>query len=140
MRLADFILQNLDRVAAKWEAFAGTLFESRHQMTPLALRDHVKQIMEARAPRTPELRELERGLAYECAVADLESLCGLVDDPVPGSTIDLGVSWWDTLAGDDFERGVVERAVRYLELRGLLARHPECDHFVRPLALPSGDN
>jgi signal transduction histidine kinase len=47
MRLPDFILQNLDAIAAKWEAFAGTLFPGRQQMTSLALRDHVKEIMEA---------------------------------------------------------------------------------------------
>jgi len=47
MRLPDFILQNLDAIAAKWETFAGSLFPGRQQMTSLALRDHMKEIMEA---------------------------------------------------------------------------------------------
>lgn len=47
MRLPDFILLNIDAIVEEWEAFAATLFPSRQQMTSLALRDHVKEIMEA---------------------------------------------------------------------------------------------
>ena len=37
----------MEAIVAEWEEFASTLFSSRQQMTSLALRDHVKEIMEA---------------------------------------------------------------------------------------------
>lgn len=84
---------------------------------------------------TYELRELERALAYECAVADLNGLCGVQDDPdFPGATwIDLSVVTMDCGAE-------VERSARYLELRGLLARHPLHEHLVRVIDFPAGNN
>jgi signal transduction histidine kinase len=59
MRLPDFILANMEAIIANWEAFAATLFPARQQMTSLALRDHVVEIMQAvvadiRAPQTKE--------------------------------------------------------------------------------------
>ena len=47
MRLPDFILQNMETIVAEWERFARSLFPGRQEMTSLALRDHVKEIMEA---------------------------------------------------------------------------------------------
>jgi signal transduction histidine kinase len=47
MRLADFILRNLEPILAEWEAFAGTLLPGAAGMSPLALRDHAKQILQA---------------------------------------------------------------------------------------------
>lgn len=47
MRLAEFILREMEPILAEWEAFAGTLLPSAAGMTPLALRDHAQQILEA---------------------------------------------------------------------------------------------
>ena len=47
MRLADFILRNMESILVEWEAFAATLFPAAASMTPLALRDHAKEILEA---------------------------------------------------------------------------------------------
>ncbi|MCA1576418.1 MAG: sensor histidine kinase [Acidobacteria bacterium] len=47
MRLADFILQDMETILEEWEKFAATLFPAAEGMTPLALRDHAKPILEA---------------------------------------------------------------------------------------------
>jgi len=47
MRLADFILRDMEAILVEWEAFAATLLPSAASMTPLALRDHARQILEA---------------------------------------------------------------------------------------------
>lgn len=45
MRLADFVLQNPQAIIAEWESFARNLSPSHSDMTPLALRDHIKEIL-----------------------------------------------------------------------------------------------
>jgi hypothetical protein len=47
MRLADFILRDMESILVEWEAFAATLFPAAASMTSLALRDHAKRILEA---------------------------------------------------------------------------------------------
>ncbi|MFO0849359.1 MAG: sensor histidine kinase [Gemmataceae bacterium] len=47
MRLADFIRHQMESILADWEAFAGTLLPAAAGLTPLALRDHAQQILEA---------------------------------------------------------------------------------------------
>jgi uncharacterized membrane protein YdfJ with MMPL/SSD domain len=47
MRLAEFILHHIEPILAEWEAFAATLLPAAEGMTPLALRDHAQQILEA---------------------------------------------------------------------------------------------
>lgn len=59
MRLADFIVRDMDTILAQWEAFAGTLLPAAANMRSLALRDHAQQILEAIAQdlstfQTPE--------------------------------------------------------------------------------------
>jgi signal transduction histidine kinase len=48
MRLADFILENIERILAEWELFARSI-PSAAQMTDLALRDHAGDILRAAA-------------------------------------------------------------------------------------------
>jgi signal transduction histidine kinase len=45
-RLPSFIAQNTELIVGEWEAFARTLTPSSTGMTPLALRDHIHQILE----------------------------------------------------------------------------------------------
>jgi signal transduction histidine kinase len=59
MRLGDFILRDMERILAKWEAFAATRLPAAASMASLELRDHAQQILEAvvadlSAPQTRE--------------------------------------------------------------------------------------
>src|SRR5512140_3366087 len=59
MRLTEFIVRDMQAILAQWEAFAGSRLPAAAGMTPLALRDHAQQILEAvvkdlSAPQTPE--------------------------------------------------------------------------------------
>lgn len=47
MRLADFILENMETILVEWEAFAATLLPAATGMPSLALRDDAKPILEA---------------------------------------------------------------------------------------------
>ncbi len=47
MRLAHFILRNMESILVEWEAFAATLLPAAATMTDLALRDHAGQLLEA---------------------------------------------------------------------------------------------
>ncbi|MEO8605128.1 MAG: ATP-binding protein [bacterium] len=47
MRLADFILRDMEPILAAWEAFAVSLFPASAGMTSETLRDHAQQILEA---------------------------------------------------------------------------------------------
>jgi signal transduction histidine kinase len=47
MRLADFILRNMETILVQWEAFAATLLPAAVDMQSLALRDHAQQILQA---------------------------------------------------------------------------------------------
>src|SRR4051794_16717067 len=61
MRLAEFILQNMEAILAEWEAFAATLVPAANGMTPLALRDHAQPLLEAvaRDLGTPQTRQAQ---------------------------------------------------------------------------------
>ncbi len=47
MRLAEFILRDMEAILVEWEAFAATQLPAAAEMTPLALRNRAKQILEA---------------------------------------------------------------------------------------------
>ncbi|CAB3760051.1 sensor histidine kinase [Paraburkholderia humisilvae] len=47
MRLADFILDHMEAILSRWEAFAGTLLPAATGMKSLALRDHAQQLLQA---------------------------------------------------------------------------------------------
>jgi len=61
MRLADFILRDMESILVEWEGFAATLFPAAASMTPLALRGHAKQILEAVATdlSTPQTKQAQ---------------------------------------------------------------------------------
>jgi signal transduction histidine kinase len=61
MRLADFILRNMETILGEWEEFAATLLPAAGGMTTLALRDHAKEILEAVAEdlSTPQTKEAQ---------------------------------------------------------------------------------
>jgi signal transduction histidine kinase len=45
IRLADFIHENIKPIVTEWEAFAKSLTPASNEMTPLALRNHIHQIL-----------------------------------------------------------------------------------------------
>ncbi len=45
IRLADFIHENTNHIVQEWEAFARTLKATNNHMTPLALRDHIYELL-----------------------------------------------------------------------------------------------
>jgi signal transduction histidine kinase len=61
MRLAEFILRDMEGILVEWEAFAGTLFPAASNPTLLTLRDHAQQILEAVAKdlSTPQTRQAQ---------------------------------------------------------------------------------
>ncbi|TCF96376.1 two-component sensor histidine kinase [Paraburkholderia strydomiana] len=70
MRLSQFISANSETVLAEWESFAATLLPAAQGMSPLELRDHAKQILEAiardlSAPQTRQAQlDKSRGLTH----------------------------------------------------------------------------
>ena len=75
MRLAEFILHDMEAIVAEWEAFAATLLPAATAMTTLALRDHAQQILQAVAKdlttsqRRHQQSEKSKGWAPEVAGA-----------------------------------------------------------------------
>jgi signal transduction histidine kinase len=61
MRLSDFIRKEMEAIVAQWEAFAATQLPAATHMSPLALRNHVHQILEAVAKdiTTAQTREAQ---------------------------------------------------------------------------------
>src|SRR3984957_10974896 len=45
VRLADFIHENTEQIECEWSAFARTLTPAANDMTPLALRNHIHEIL-----------------------------------------------------------------------------------------------
>lgn len=81
-----------------------------------------------------ELRQLRQLLADECATSDIESYCHCVArNRAPRGW------WYDTSnisgLGVSPDRKFIDRALRYLELRGLLIRRRGKPHVVsfRPI-------
>lgn len=46
MRLTTYILNNMPQITCEWESFARRLIPASTEMTPLALRDHITEILE----------------------------------------------------------------------------------------------
>lgn len=76
-----------------------------------------------------EIAELQREIAYHGARSDIESFCTSTrhSGPYAGIWYDIEhLSMPDTLE-------LVQKSARYLELLGLLLRHPHNRLLVRPL-------
>jgi signal transduction histidine kinase len=71
MRLTDFIASNMETILVAWESFASTQTPAAANMTPLALRDHAKQILKAVATdlSTPQTDEEQANKSMGLAVA-----------------------------------------------------------------------
>jgi signal transduction histidine kinase len=71
VRLAAFIVDRMEAILAEWESFASTQMPAAARMSPLALRDHAKYMLEAVAKdlTTPQTRaeqsEKSKGRAFD---------------------------------------------------------------------------
>ncbi|SAL61331.1 histidine kinase [Caballeronia udeis] len=69
MRLSQFISAEMEAILAEWESFAATMLPAAQGLSPLELRDHAQQILEAvaRDLAVPQTRQAQldksRGLA-----------------------------------------------------------------------------
>ena len=61
VRLADFILHDMETILAEWEVFAATLLPAASGLGSLALRDHAQSILEAVASdlKLPQTRDAQ---------------------------------------------------------------------------------
>jgi signal transduction histidine kinase len=62
VRLADFILQDMETILVQWEAFAASQLPAAARMESLALRDHAQQILEAVAADLSTSQTREAGI------------------------------------------------------------------------------
>ena len=72
-----------------------------------------------------EMHSLEQDLAYHAARADIEFYCKPVPQGAP-----FRERWYDTEV-DDEDTPFVTQAARYLDLAGVLIRHPHNRALVR---------
>lgn len=64
-----------------------------------------------------ELATIERALAYSAARSDIECHCMPIGDTVRDG-------WHDPASAQEDDHELVATAIRYLDLRGLIERHP----------------
>ena len=71
MRLADFILRDMEPILAQWEAFAGTLLPAAGNLQSSGLRDHAQQILQAvvKDLQTSQTRQAQREKSMGRALA-----------------------------------------------------------------------
>lgn len=74
MRLADFILRDMEGILAKWEIFAATCLPAAASLPSLELRDHAQQILQAIAADLSTSQSAEQQAAKSK---------GLASDPFP---------------------------------------------------------
>jgi signal transduction histidine kinase len=75
MRLAHFILRDMESILVEWEAFASTLLPAAADMTGLALRNHAKQILQAVAKdlSTPQSKQAQMDKSWGRAPRSVEA-------------------------------------------------------------------
>lgn len=93
---------------------------------PSTLSNILDELIDRRAEAESELRKLERALAYSNALVTVDSICAAVRDEQGDDTIWFDLDDSDPYAGDD-----LPTVIRYLEARGLLARHPVHRNWAR---------
>jgi signal transduction histidine kinase len=69
VRLADFILRDMERILAQWEQFAATRLPAAGHMGSLELRDHAQQILEAIVADLRTFQTLEAQAAKSMGLA-----------------------------------------------------------------------
>src|SRR5687768_11417395 len=73
MRLADFILSEMEAILAAWEAFAAAQLPAARHMKPLALRDHAREILHAVSKDLSTLQSRETQIAKSLGLTPILS-------------------------------------------------------------------
>ncbi len=60
MRLSQFIAAKMEAILGEWESFAAALLRAAHGMSPVELRDHAQQILEAIGRTSPHRKRDRR--------------------------------------------------------------------------------
>jgi hypothetical protein len=110
---------------------AGSKSHEHYKLATAILRELLARRKEDSVIRfnDPELLALERSLAYEAASGVIDGCCA--SKRVNGSAID---EWWSNIDDVAEVAGIAEEiadAVRYLEARGLIERHPDHPNWVQ---------
>jgi hypothetical protein len=87
-----------------------------------------------------EFSHLRDLFSYECARTDIESMSVLdFPDAAAGTGAWWNTTWWDVNKPgkfDDDERLWLDKAIRYLDICGLIVRHEKKPEFIRILEQP----
>jgi signal transduction histidine kinase len=73
MRLADFILRDMEAILVAWEAFAAAQLPAARHMKPLALRDHAREILHAVSKDLSTLQSRETQIAKSLGLTPILS-------------------------------------------------------------------
>jgi hypothetical protein len=73
-----------------------------------------------------ELDKLAHGIAYDASTTAIECNCLMVPEEQAGQR-----DWFDVGDPDALAKPFVEECVRYLEMRGLIVRHPSNSMWVQ---------
>ena len=118
MRLCNLSDDQLLQHAAHYRKLANSLGASEAVSTTAAgLTAAIEELIDRRAGENVELRKLEQGFAYDHASVLIDSSCGEISDAHDGS-------WIDPSEPDEMAAHDVQECVKYLDLRGLIERHP----------------
>lgn len=79
-----------------------------------------------------EMMDLQRELADDVARADIKSFGEIIPGPGKDNVEQFRNCWYSRPGRDEGETRDFDRGVRYLDLRGLLERHPDDITLVRP--------
>ena len=93
---------------------------------------HPYRLRSTRKGNATELRKLERELADDVARADVESFGEIIPGEGEDTPEQFRNCWYLRPGREESETRDFDRGVRYLELRGLLERHPDDADLVRP--------
>ena len=122
--LCDAIAKHDEMVALAGGPPAFTLHTQR-------MADALRELLAYREESACDLRSLELSLAYESAAGTIDCQCA----PERDGSDDVD-DWWSNIDDvSDISESVefVADAVRYLDSRGLLERHPDHSNWVRVL-------
>ncbi|RZA09312.1 MAG: GGDEF domain-containing protein [Moraxellaceae bacterium] len=133
MRLANFILENLERILQEWQEFAATLVPLEQQADKELLRDHLKQMLEAialdlAAPQTVSEADLKsKGLSDVPDEQETAASIHGLDRLSLGFSLDAAMAeyralrasvtrlWKEALAGEPFSISMMDDLIRFNE-------------------------
>ena len=138
-----------ERVSALEQRFAGAVLAAANaalaavgaaHVAPGSMRDHTPSFKDdAACDAWRELREIEKKLAYSAARSDIECESVPVDgeaDPREWDTRTIASPIARSHPDQKDSLAIIQNAVRYLDLRGLIRRRADGPEIIQILDLP----